>query len=121
MEEALAKISSTFYTHEGTFTFEKFIPILHDTFQVLEKYGEPLYEKEKLRLLFNKSPNNHPEFNQEIIMYRQQYYMFAETVTYLKSVVSRLFLDAHKARPRRNISSVDTREDNGVDISDLTR
>ena len=73
---------------------------------------------EKLRLLFSK--NNHPEFKQEIIIYRQQYYMFAEAVTYLKTVVSRLFLKAHTARPRRNISSVNTREVNGVDISDLT-
>ena len=44
MEEARAKISSTFYKHEGTFTFEKFVTNLYDAFQVLEKYGEPLYE-----------------------------------------------------------------------------
>ena len=46
---------------------------------------------------------------------------FAEAVTYLKTVVSRLFLEVHKARPRRNISSMATREVNGVDISDLKR
>ena len=87
----------------------------------MEKYGEPIYENEKLRLLFTKSHNNHPEFKQEIIICRQQYDTFAEAVTYLKTVVSRLFLEVSNARPRRNISSVDTREVNGVDISDLTR
>ena len=115
------KISNTFYKHEGTFTFEKFATNLYDAFQILEKYGESLYENEELRLLFTKSQNNHPEFKQEIIICRQQYDTFAEAVTYLKIVVSRLFLEVPKARPRRNISSVDTREVKCVDISDLTR
>ena len=39
----------------------------------------------------------------------------------MKTVVSRLFLEAPKQRPRRNISSVTAKEVNGVDISDLTR
>jgi len=121
MEEARTKISSTFYKHEGTFTFEKFVTILQDAFQILEKYGEPLYEREKLRLLFSKSQNNHPEFKQEINICRQQYDTFAEAITYLKTVVSRLFLEVPKSRPRRNISSVATREVNGVAISDMSR
>jgi len=121
MEEARAKISSTFYKHEGTFTFERFATNLYDAFQVLEKYGEPLYENEKLRLLLSKSQNNHPEFKQEIIICRQQYNTFSDAVTYLKTVVARLFLDVPKSRPRRNISSITTKEVNGVDISDLTR
>ena len=107
MEEARAKITNTFYKHESTFTFEKF--------------GEPLYENEKLRLLLSKSQNNHPEFKQEIIICRQQYDTFSDAVTYLKTVVSRLFLEAPKSKPRRNISSVATKEVNGVDITDLTR
>jgi len=121
VEEARAKISNTFYKHEGTFSFEKFATNLYDSFQILEKYGKPLYEDEELRLLFSKSQNNHPEFKQEIIICRQQYETFAEAVTYLKTVVSRLFLEVHKARSRRSISSVATREVNGVDISDLRR
>jgi len=36
-------------------------------------------------------------------------------------VVSRLFLEVPKSRPRRNISSVATKDVNGVDVSDLTR
>ena len=47
IEEARAKISQTFYKHEGTFTFEKFTTILQDAFSILEKYGEPVYERER--------------------------------------------------------------------------
>ena len=39
----------------------------------------------------------------------------------MKTVVSRLFLEVSKSRPRRNISSVATKEVNGVDITDLKR
>ena len=115
------KISQTFYKHEGTFTFEKFTTILQDAFATLEKYGEPVYEREKLKLLFTKSLNNHPDFKQEINICRQHYSTFEEAITYLKTVVSRLFLALPKSRPWRNISSVGTKEVNGVDISDLTR
>jgi len=80
-----------------------------------------LYKNLKLRLLFSKSQNNHPEFKQEIIICRQQYDTFAEAVTYLKTVVPRLFIEVPKSRLSRNISSVATKEVNGVDISDLTR
>jgi len=121
IEEARAKISQTFYKHEGTFTFEKFTTILQDAFAILEKYGEPVYEREKLKLLFSKSLNNHPDFKQEINICRQHYHTFEEAITYLKTVVSRLFLEAPKSKPRRNVSSVTAKEVNGVDISDLTR
>ena len=46
IEEARVKISQTFYKHEGTFTFEKFTTILQDAFATLEKYGEPVYERD---------------------------------------------------------------------------
>ncbi len=121
VEEARATIKNTFYKHEATFSFERFATNLYDAFQVLEKYGKPLYEDEKLRLLFTKSLNNHPEFKQEVIICRQQYETFAEAVTYMKTVVSRLFLEVSKPRARRNISSVATKEINGVDVTDMKR
>ncbi len=119
--EARAKISNTFYKHEATYSFEKFATNLYYSFMILEKYGKPLYEDEKLRLLFSKCQNNHPDFKQEINIYRQQYETFAEAVTYMKTVVARLFLDASKPRARRNISSVNTKEINGVDVTDMKR
>ena len=121
IEEARARISQTFYKHEGTFTFEKFTTILQDAFAILEKYGEPVYEREKLKLLFTKSLNTHPDFRQEVNICRQHYRTFEEAITYMKTVVSRLFLEAPKAKSRRSIGSVATKEVNGVDISDLTR
>ena len=116
-EEARAKLKTIYYKHEGTFTFEKIVTNLYDTFQILEKYEEPLYEQEKLRLLFNKCQNAHPEFKQEVVNCRTLCKTFASAVIHLKTVV------AHVAKPksRRNISSVSNKELNGVDISDLSR
>jgi len=119
--EARAKIASTFYKHEATFTFEKFATNLYDSFMILEKYGKPLYEDEKLRLLFSKCQNSHPDFKQEVNICRQQYEIFTEAVAYMKTVVSRLFLDTTKPRTRRNIGSVNTKEINGVDVTDMKR
>ena len=88
---------------------------------ILEKYGKPLYEDEKLRLLFSKCQNSHPDFKQEVNICRQQYEIFTEAVAYMKTVVSRLFLDTTKPRTRRNIGSVNTKEINGVDVTDMKR
>jgi len=121
IDEARAKISATFYKHEATFTFEKFATNLYDSFMILEKYGKPLYEDEKLRLLFSKCQNNHPDFKQKVNICRQQYETFTEAITYMKTVVARSFLDAAKPRARRNISSVNIKEINGVDVTDMKR
>jgi len=121
-EEARAKLKNVYYKHEGTFTFEKFVTNLYDAFQILVKYREPLYEEEKLRLLFNKSQNAHPEFKQEIVICRSKCSSFSSAVIYLKTVVARLFPDVVKPKYRRNVSlSKTNKELNGVDISDLSR
>jgi len=120
-EEARSKLRNVYYKHEGTFPFEKFVTNLYDAFQVLEKYGEPVYEREKLRLLFTKSQNAHPEFKLEVNICRSQYSTFTSAVEYLKTVVARLFPDVAKPKSRRNVSSVPSKELNGVDISDLSR
>jgi len=54
-EEARSKLKTVYYKHEGIFTFKKFVTKLYDAFQILEKYGEPLYEEEKLRLLLQRA------------------------------------------------------------------
>ena len=121
-EEARSKLKNIYYKHEGTFTFEKFVTNLYDAFQILEKYGEPLYEEEKLRLVFSKSQNAHPEFKQEIVICRSQCSTFVSAVIYLKTVFARLLLDVVKPKSRRNVSSSKTNKElNGVDISDLSR
>jgi len=121
-EEARAKLKNIYYKHEGTFTFEKFVTNLFDAFQILEKYGEPLYEEEKLRLFFTKSQHAHPDFKQEIMICRSKCSSFASAVIYLKTVVARLFPDVVKPKSKRNVSSSKTNKElNGVDISDLSR
>ena len=42
-------------------------------------------------------------------------------MVYLKTVVARLFPDVPKSKSRRNVSSVSSKELNGVDISDISR
>ena len=91
-EEARSKFKNIYYKHEGTFTFEKFLTNYYQTLQVLEKYGTPLYEEEKLRLLFSKSQNAHPEFKQEVVICRTLCKTFASAVIHLKTVVARYFL-----------------------------
>jgi len=121
-EEARSKLKNVYYKHEGKFTFEKFVTNLYDAFQILEKYKEALYEQEKLRLLFNKCQNAHPEFNQEVVICRTLCKTFASAVVHLKTVVARLFPDVAKPKSRRNVSSnMSSKELNGVDISDLSR
>ncbi len=120
-EEARTKLRNLYYKHEGTFPFEKFVTNLYDAFRVLEKYGEPVYEGEKLRLLFTKSQNADPEFKQEVIICRSQCATFTSAVVYLRTVVARLFPDVAKPKSRRYVSSVSSKELNGVDISDLSR
>jgi len=115
-EEAKANLKTIYYKHEGTFTFETFISNLYDAFQILEKYEEPLYEQEKLRLLFNKCQNAHLEFKQEVVICRTLCKTFASAVIHLKTVVSRLFPDVAKPKSRRSVSSVSNKELNGVDI-----
>jgi len=100
-EEARSKIKNVYYKHEGTFTFEKFVTNIYDAFHILEKYGEPLFEEEKLRLHFSKSQNALPEFKLEVLIYRSQCSTFASAVVYLKTVVARLFPDV--AKPGRYI------------------
>jgi len=120
-EEARAKLKTIYYKHEGTFTFENFVTNLYDAFQILEKYEEPLYEQEKLRLKFNKCQNAHPEFKQEVVICRTLCKTFASAVIHFKTVVAHLFPNVPKSKSRRNVSSVSSKELNGVDISDLSR
>ena len=50
------------------FSFEKFIAGFKNVFQVLEKYQEPMYESENLRLLFDRCQNAYSEFKQGVVV-----------------------------------------------------
>ena len=114
-------MKNVYHKHEGTFTFEK-LTNLYDSFQILEKYGEPLYEEEKLWLFFAKCQNSQPEFQQEIIIYRSQCPTLLSAVIYMKTLVARLFSDVIKSKPGRIVSPNKTKKElNGVDFLDLSR
>ena len=52
-------LKEIFYNNETTFTFEKYITKLKDIFNMLEKYGVPLYEEQMVNNLPGQivSPN----------------------------------------------------------------
>ena len=99
-------------------------------FNICERYGQPVYESDKLKYLFDKSQNNHHDFQQEVNIARSTCKTFSDGVTYLKTVVARLFPEGQRIGRKRNINNVKSgkgergkikKEYNGVDTSDLTR
>ena len=122
--ESKAQIKYIFYKHEFSFSFEKFITALQKHFKVLERYNIPMYENEKVKLLFDKCQNNNPEFKMEVGIYRAQCTTFISRIMYLKTSVSRIFLPNVRGNGRqydrrgyRNISSA--KSVNGIDLTDF--
>ena len=131
IQAAKAKLDRLFYKAEAGFSFEKYVTTLAEVFNVHERYKEPMFESDKLKFLFDKCQNNHPEFKQCAVLARSQHSDFIDAVQYLKTEVARLFPDGgRRGSNRREISAVNggkggkgskKREYNGVDTSDLTR
>ena len=46
MQVSRADLKNIFYKNENTFTFEKYVTKLKGIFNVLEKYGVPLYKEQ---------------------------------------------------------------------------
>ena len=131
LSSAKAKLEKLFYRNEATFSFEKYITALNNVWNVHVRYGEPIYESDKVRYLLDKCQNNHQEFRQTLVLCRSQHDTFNGAVTMLKESVGRLFPDANR-KNKRNISNISSnkgkgrgkgklREYNGIDVSDLTR
>ena len=128
MTGAKAKLERLFYKAEATFPFEKYVTNLIEIFNICERYGMPVYESDKLKYLFDKCQNNHHDFRQEVNIARSTCKSFSDGVTYLKTVVARLFPEGQRIGSRkRNINKIQTEKGkvkksyNGVDTSDLTR
>ena len=123
--ESKAQIKYIFYKHEFSFSFEKFITALQKHFKILERYDVPMYEEEKVELLFEKCQNNNPEFKMDVGICRNQCSTFIDAITYLKTSVSRIFpanVGGNRRddrRGRRNISLV--KSINGVDMTDFSK
>ena len=89
---ARADLKKIFYKNETTFTFEKYVTKLKDIFDVLEKYGAPLYEEQMVKHLIDQimPPNTElkTEFN---ICMSSHSSTFVKASTYLSTVVARLY------------------------------
>ena len=100
---------------------------LNTIYTVHDRYGEPIYESDKVRYLLNKCQNSHAEFKQAVMMCRTMHNTFHFAVTYLKTEIGRLFPDGDKGNGLKcHISAASTggkkkKIINGVDCSDLSR
>ena len=61
-----ANPKKTFYKNENTFTFEKYIKKLKGTFNVLEKYGVPIYREQMVDHLLDQIMSPNTELNTEV-------------------------------------------------------
>jgi hypothetical protein len=138
-QAAKSDLHVLFYRHEAAFSFEKYINRMKRCFDILEKYGVPYYEEDKVRLLLDRIQNNHGEVKTQVSICRANHAgSFVEASTYLSREISRIFPSSNvsstqfgKGKPRRSVASARTsngkrkgrivEKNNGVDISDVTR
>lgn len=141
-QAAKSDLQSLYYRHETAFSFEKYINRMKKCFDILEKYQVPYYEEDKVKLLLDRLQNNHAEVKTHVSICRASYSgTFVEASTYMSREISRIFPSSNvasstfgKGKQRgtnRNVSSLKNRKqkgkrlivenNNGVDISDLTR
>ncbi len=126
LDTAKAQLDKTFYRHEATFSFEKFVTALNSIYTIHDRYNEPIYESDKVRYLLDKCQNNHTEFKQAVMLCRTMHDTFPSAVTYLKTEVGRLFPDGGRGGRKRQIANANSIKKkkniiNGVDCSDLSR
>lgn len=138
LTSAKARLEKLYYRAEATFPFEKYVTTLTEIYNTCERYNQPMYESDKLKYLLNRCQNNHSDFKQEVNIARSSCATFLEAVTYLKTVVARLFPDGQRmGGKRRYINNVNKKyynkkgghskrgeprnNYNGVDTSDLSR
>ena len=61
-----ADLKKIFYKNETTFTFEKYVTKLKGIFNVLEKYGVPLYEEQMVEHILEHIMSPNTEFKTEV-------------------------------------------------------
>lgn len=139
-QAAKSDLQTLYYRHEAAFSFERYINRLKKCFDVLDKYGVPYYEEDKVKLLLDRIQNSHAEVKTQVSICRASYSTtFVQATTYMSREISRIFPASNvtsanfgKGKTRqRNVSSAKTirgkrkgqivEKNNGVDVSDLTR
>ena len=61
-----AVLKKIFYKNETTFTFEKYVTKLKGIFNVLEKYGVPLYEEQMVEHILEHIMSPNTEFKTKV-------------------------------------------------------
>ena len=76
------------YKSETNFTFENYVTKLNGIFNVLDKYGVPLYEEQELEHLLDQIMSPNIGFNTEVNIYKFSHsYTFFKASEYLSRVV----------------------------------
>ena len=82
--------------NETTFTFENYVTNLKGFFNVLGKYGVPIYEEQVVDHLLNQIMSPNTELKPEVNICRSSHLStFLKSPTYLSTVVSRLYPSAN--------------------------
>ena len=96
-----ADLEKIFYRNEATFPFETFVTKLQHIFNVLEKYGMPEYEQNKVNYLLDKINCPDKRFQNHVDIARANYSQtFIQAATYLQTQVSRIFPQAQPTSGR---------------------
>ena len=85
-------LKNILYNNETNFTFEKYFTKLKGIFNVLGKYGVPLYEDQMVEYLLDQIMSPNTEFNTEVnICSSSHLSKFVKESIYLSTVIARLY------------------------------
>ena len=87
---ATMQIDRSFYCHEYTVTFEKYVTALNGIFKTLERYNDPMYDTNEVLALLEKCANNHAEFKSVVLMCQILHNASNTAATYPKTEVGRI-------------------------------
>ena len=80
------------YKNETTFTLDKYVKKLKDIFNVLDKYGAPIYKDHMVEHLLDQTMSPNTELNTEVNICRLSHTStFAKAYMYLYTLVVRIY------------------------------
>ena len=101
MAVAKADLTKLFYRNEATFSFEKYVTKLLNTFNILEKYQFPVYPKDKVDYLLDKIQCPDKDFQMAVNICRSKYSTdFVNASIFLQTEVARIFPESQPSSGR---------------------
>ena len=109
-ERARSDLNNLYYRNEQSFPFEKFVTAMKACFDVLDRYGVPMHEEEKVNMLLSKIQTSSLELKTQISICRDSHSAtFVTAITFLQTGIARIFPVTHQSgrgiRGRRQINS----------------